>query len=141
MTEQPPTLNEENILWEEATSKNGKPFRIGRKKTENSTTEGKGEENVTDKTDFGIQVTWPVGANSWNTTTSDVQKTAAITRYILYNTSGQNNYRLYFTDTEYYWYYFYDQTGDSYNVNTFRDTDHYVDYTSNKPNILFITGS
>ncbi|CAB5362292.1 unnamed protein product [Rhizophagus irregularis] len=92
------------------------------------------------KQDFGICVDWKVQENnSWVDTTADVKKTAGILQYKLFGNGGK--YRLEFTNTVTYNYYFSDETGDRYQVNTYLTGNHYVEYSSSKPNIVFISGS
>ncbi|TFY64822.1 hypothetical protein EVG20_g5824 [Dentipellis fragilis] len=60
-------------------------------------------------------------------------------------TTGSHNgtqwkYILNFTNTYKFDYYFYDETGDNYHVNTYRRGDHYVRFNSDKPKIIFIRG-
>ncbi|KAL8877709.1 MAG: hypothetical protein Q9198_004322, partial [Flavoplaca austrocitrina] len=93
--------------------------------------------------DFGLVVNWPFDKNDdWKSTRNDVQDTAAITRYSFYSSSSPiYDYVLEITNTVDYNYRFYDQTGDSYQINTYEEGDHLVRYNSEKPNVVFITGS
>lgn len=128
-------VEELRIHWHEFASRHGQKFEVG------YLDEGDALAHDERKTPFGIGVSWPVGDSRWKATTSVVKQRAAITRYALYQTSGQYQYILYFTNTEHYNYYFYDETGDYYQCNTFRNGDHWVRYNSNMPDIVYITGS
>lgn len=59
-------------------------------------------------------------------------------RYIFYDAFYR--YKLYFTNTKHYSYKFFDETGDSYSVNTYRAGDHFVRFDSDKPKIVYISG-
>jgi hypothetical protein len=129
---------EEMIEWEVCTSEKGKKFRVGFLKGSDTHA---GEQADSGKQDFGISVVWPVLSNHWNYQPSSVSNISAITRYALYRNSGDiYEYRIEFTNTEHYDYHFYDETGDSYRCNTFRNGDHFIDYDSDKPAILYIRG-
>ncbi|CAE6515396.1 unnamed protein product [Rhizoctonia solani] len=88
---------------------------------------------------FKIDVNWPVGKEGvWVETTTEVKQTAGIKQYMLYHTFGKENYRLRFTNTAHYNYYFQDATADTYNVDCYLNGNHYVDYQSENPTILHI---
>jgi len=132
----------DQIQWETATSKNGALFKVGRPKTE-----GVIENEPGNKNNFGIIVNWPVAAVAagWVTTTEDVQKTAAISRYMLEDTTGDDSrygyrYRLTFSNTKHYNYYFSDKTGDDYQNNTYLNADHTISYNSADPTIVYVVG-
>jgi len=122
--------DDSSIKWETAKSKNGVSFRVGREKKPAA---GK---------PFSIDVNWPVGGG-WVKTTDDVRTTAGITQYNLSATPDGANYQyiLQFNNTDTYDYEFYDETNDSYEVNTWLDRTHFVQYDSDKPTIVRITGS
>lgn len=124
-----------SIKWETATSKNGASFRIGREKTD-----VKNEAPAAGKA-FSIHVDWPVG-DAWVNTTDEVRTTAAITQYYLSANPIQSvwGYGLQFTNTDTYDYFFYDETGDCYEVDTWLTHTHFVQYNSDKPTIVCITG-
>ncbi|KAF7298305.1 hypothetical protein MKEN_01355000 [Mycena kentingensis (nom. inval.)] len=99
-----------------------------------------------DKEDFGITVHWEAQSPLCPgniPTTSDVQDTASITDYTLTKVDvvATDACKLTFDNTKHYYYTFYDETGDYYTCDTWRNGSHSVDYTSSKPNILFVTGS
>ncbi|PUU78395.1 hypothetical protein B9Z19DRAFT_1126819 [Tuber borchii] len=125
-----------SIEWETVTSRNGVSFRIGREKTQ-----GEDVAPASGKS-FSIEVNWPVGSG-WVKTTDEVRTTAGITQYNLSTTPGGSifQYFLQFNNTDTYDYEFYDETGDSYEVNTFTTRTHSVQYNSDKPTIVRITGS
>jgi len=150
MTQQLLAIDDDNIQWRIAKSKNGVSFEIGVEKLEDAIEEVGGVDlyarsetlqAAAKKNHFGIQVHWRVGDAKWNYTTGDVQTTTAIIRYSLCEYSGPKySYLLAFTNTEHYHYHFEDETGDRYSVHTFRNGRHYLRYNSAKPTILFITG-
>jgi hypothetical protein len=129
----------DGIVWETAVSKNGNEYRVGTLPGGNDMKE---EASARSKKAFAIAVNWPVGDKSWKTTSPDVQTTAAITHYRLFWKGNDiSPYILWFTNTEHYHYYFIDETGDEYGNNTFRNGNHYIEYSSVKPNIICIKGS
>ncbi|KAL8861617.1 MAG: hypothetical protein Q9178_002142 [Gyalolechia marmorata] len=136
------TLNDGAIFWEKATSKKGMVFEIGKKKSGDDKSKNCDVVVTTTKEDFGLDVNWPLGNSDWKGSSTDVQSTAAITRYALHSSSFPRfDFVLEFTNTVNYNYHFYDQTGDSYQVNTYDEGNHYVRFNSAKPTILFVTGS
>ncbi|KAL9011250.1 MAG: hypothetical protein Q9180_009210 [Flavoplaca navasiana] len=136
------TLDETNIKWQPAMSTKGVPFEIG-VKSYRDTVHHSCETTANPKGDFGLVVNWPFDKNDdWKSTRNDVQDTAAITRYSLYSSSSPiYDYVLEITNMVDYNYRFYDQTGDSYQINTYEEGDHLVRYNSEKPKVVFITGS
>ncbi|KAJ5205221.1 hypothetical protein N7472_001669 [Penicillium cf. griseofulvum] len=127
-----------SIEWHEATSKKGKPYRIGVRKagTEAAPKPKAGEPDV-----GGIDVYWPpTNDPTWIDTPPPVQNIAAISRYYLnYTEGGFYQYILFFTNTQHYDYHFQDETGDTYRCNTFRNDDHYVQYNSSNPTITHVS--
>jgi|GEM_PF-4730510 len=134
------TLNSiDNICWKEFESKNGKKYQVGC--LEKGNLKEQISVNELAKADFGIAVNWPI-TNGWMQATNNVANIASITRYNLSpNPNSYYAYILYFTNTQHYDYYFHDETGDSYEVNTYVNSDHYVRYNSDKPTISYISGS
>ena len=148
------------IVWENFVTAQGKEFSLGRPAPESkpdgtsasvpepqALTAG-GPVALASGPSFNIAVNWPVahaGAwDEWKATGDDVRGTARITRYNLYKygTPSDNwNYMLQFTNEDTYHYYFTDQEGDTYSVNTFRNGDHYLRYNSNAPNIVRVSGN
>jgi len=144
MSDQPAASDQGSVEWETVTSKNGVTFKIGREKAESVRVLGVKSEVKSEKPaegeDFGITVNWPVGGG-WTQTTEDVKTTAAITQYNIAEVDGDTyKYTLEFTNTDTYDYKFFDQTGDSYGVNTWQNRTHYVKYNSEKPTIVYISG-
>jgi hypothetical protein len=134
-------VDEKDIYWKEKRTESGKKYEVGYLKS-NIVFENDEASRLGDKKDFGIGVNWPIGEANWNYTDSNIRSRAAITRYCLYNQQGETyQYRLIFTNTEHYDYYFYDETGDRYEVDTFRNGDHFVRYNSENPDIVYIKGS
>lgn len=134
-------IDENSIRWEKFKSKKGEKYEVGYLKESNLSEEKKAE--ILTKSDFGIAVSWPVGDKTWKSPNPDTQNIAAITNYTLCQQDKGEYYQyiLWFINTEHYNYYFYDETGDYYQVNTFRNGQHYVRYNSLKPNIAYISGS
>ncbi|PUU78396.1 hypothetical protein B9Z19DRAFT_1126820 [Tuber borchii] len=141
MSDQPAASDDSSIEWKKATSQNGASFSVGREKTE-SVTEDKTEVAAMSLKGFGIVVNWPVGDSSWKDTTDEVKEVAGITRYRLWAPeSFPSIYEFGFTNTINYNFSFTDETGDSYGVNTWTTGDHSVKYNSEKPTIVFISGT
>jgi hypothetical protein len=154
-----------DIQWEPFTTAKGRKYEVGRSQGGSAPANALGAANASGavnasglanvlaaeavaapiaaggKRDFGIAVSWAVGDTQWKNTSPDVRERSAITRYKLYEYDGSWKYMLEFSNEEHYDYYFYDETGDKYEVNTFRNGDHYVRYDSDQPNIVFISGS
>lgn len=133
----------DSIEWEKEQAKrmHGKSF-IDRMITVFTSCFRDDDVAVMDKNAFGIVVNWPVGNKDWKDTSADVQATTGITRYRVSTSSSPFfDYFIEFSNSENYKYRFYDQTGDSYEVNTGRNGDHVVRFDSGKPTVLFITGS
>ncbi|MCJ1452324.1 hypothetical protein MMC28_002666 [Mycoblastus sanguinarius] len=150
MSDQPVTPNDGSIQWEEATSKKGRPYRVDKEKA-SDTEKGTHKPALMAKRDFTIVVNWPV-TKDWVATSPEVQQIAGITRYkLIYypqpdTPPGQDpppiwyDYTLWFTNTEHYDYFFTDKTGDHYENNTYLDRDHFIQYNSDDPTIVSITG-
>ncbi|PUU78394.1 hypothetical protein B9Z19DRAFT_1065075 [Tuber borchii] len=141
MSDQPAASDQSSVEWETLTSKNGVTFKIGREKAASVPVVEAKSETPAEGEDFGITVDWPVGGG-WTQTTEDVKTTAAITQYNLAEVDGDTfKYTLEFSNTDTYDYKFFDQTGDSYEVNTWQNRTHYVKYNSDKPTIVYISGN
>ncbi|KAK0515735.1 hypothetical protein JMJ35_001769 [Cladonia borealis] len=150
MSDQPLSPNDGSTQWQEATSKNGKAYRVD-KQEPIGTEKGKDKPALMEKKPFSIDVYWPV-TKDWVDTTEEVKKVAAITRYKLIRHPPppppppekpppySPEYTLWFTNTEHYHYYFTDETNDTYDNNTFVNHDHWIQYDSQKPTIVKITG-
>lgn len=149
MSDKPVSSIDGPIQMEEATSKKGELYHTDKDKA-SDTEKGDHKPALTDKHDFTIQVNWPVtDSDDWVTTSPEVQQIAAITRYKL-NPNPQPDpenppviwyeYTLSFTNTEHYDYYFTDKTNDHYENNTYRNGDHFIQYSSDDPTIVSITG-
>ena len=129
------------IEWETAFSMKGVPYEIGRKK--NSLTEAKSDEIATAvKNDFGVKVNWPVGDRTWKNPSDDLETTTGITQYSYHSSSHPfYDFVIEIQNSETYNYRFYDETGDSYQINTYNRDDHLVRLKSKRPTIVYITGS
>jgi len=147
MGDQLSPFDDSSIQWETVTKKDGVPYKVGWKKIDCAE-----EENVVAakvgkakaKEDFGIAVNWPV-AFEWVKLSPDVADTTGISQYNLWKCdSVLYTYCLHiFNDVHdyHYNYVFYDETGDDYSINTWRNGEHYVQYSSEKPTIVFVKGS
>ncbi|KAG8700096.1 hypothetical protein FRC08_004927 [Ceratobasidium sp. 394] len=136
----PPTASPK-LEWHKAKSAEGKEYRVGLPAGDKPEVT---PEAVRGLPPFSQPVDWPVGQEGeWVATTPDVEATTAISRYNLYANSGGGEYAytLWFTNNAHYDYWFKDASGDSYQVNTFVDGDHWVEYNSPNPTILLVTGS
>ncbi|EUC56774.1 hypothetical protein RSOL_196130, partial [Rhizoctonia solani AG-3 Rhs1AP] len=139
--------NSPYIQWRKATTARGKKFEIGF--LPNDTPKPKPKPKPTyplTLPDFGIDMHWDVdrngGEDNWKPTKPEIRDRAAITRYNLYDQKGETyRYILQFTNTAHYDYYFFDESGDSYENNTYRNGDHFVRYNSDRPTIIYIKGS
>ncbi|KAK9794415.1 hypothetical protein SCARD494_05485 [Seiridium cardinale] len=142
----------DQFTWTNATSTNGRTFKIGTPKaTTTSTADGAPADiflAADNKTPFDIQVNWtggppPPGFANFKKPTAQETATTSITSYNL--STGPLSYNEFaFTCTEAYHFYFYDKTGDSYGNNVFwpRDgTSHIIMYFSSDPTIVRVTGS
>ena len=81
---------------------------------------------------------------SWTRTFEDVRDRTGIEQYKLYPhpTISGNSYRLRFSSSRNYVYSFFDGTGDSYDVVASGAGIHYyLDFTSDAPELLFVTGN
>ena len=142
------------IEWTKVKSANGQEFEVGRlpgkSATSTTVTPSPGVQasgflsSASADQNFGITVNWPVDTDSsdWVDTSDEVKKKAAITRYALYPIQNPvfYTYILCFTNTKNYDYFFSDETGDSYEVNTYESGDHSVRFNSSKPTIVYIRG-
>lgn len=145
MDHQFPVLDEGNIQWRDATTKNGVSFQIGVKTTVDTVKEKFKGRATNDahaaSSTFSVSVRWTVGDTTWKSTPADVKRITAITRYSLHkNSDSIYAYRLNFTNTENYDYFFRDDSGEMYEVNTFSNGDHYLRYNSDTPSIVEISG-
>ena len=140
-----PDINATDITWLEETSANGDPFLIG---TPSNDTMTKRENGV--KQPFSLGVSWQVWKSVHGPSASDLKNVAAITYALVYewpyfrDAQGGDG-RMYtwcldFTNELHYNYWFQDEEGDVYNVNTFRNGDHFVCYNSKKPTIVRVSG-
>lgn len=148
MGDQLSPFDDSSIQWETVTRKDGVPYRVGWKKIDCAE-----EENVVAakvgnskaKEDFGIAVNWPVDRN-WVDLSADDADTTGISSYQLWKSNSiLYTYTLHIVndvhDDYHYNYDFFDETGDSYSLNTYTNGDHYVQYNSAKPTITYVRGS
>ncbi|WHF27638.1 hypothetical protein QJS65_02990 [Bacillus altitudinis] len=137
--------NEQNIIWKEYENENGGIYRVGY--VEDEPLDDETQNRVSNKKSFSISVNWPVKNSTVQKTSNEVKQTAAITEYALYDHNPYHSprkifkYRLIITNTEHYDYYFKDESGDNYELNTFWNRTHYLEYNSEAPNIIRIEGS
>jgi hypothetical protein len=132
-------VDEGTVHWNRLTSKNGVDYEVGYLEEQGSLDEEGPKDGMTD---FGISVQWaPMSDEVWVDASADVKSRAAITKYSLSSIKdGFYEYKLCFVNTENYHYYFHDETGDEYSVNTYRKGDHFLRYRSKMPTIVYIHG-
>ncbi|ETS80702.1 hypothetical protein PFICI_08231 [Pestalotiopsis fici W106-1] len=90
---------------------------------------------------FVVEVDWPVD-NEWHQTSQDFANETGITAYQV--GTSYSPFYIYFVEivtNEHYNYKFYDQTGESYDLDVFVDGDHVIRYNSQQPTIGQISGS
>jgi hypothetical protein len=139
MADQLPPPDDNGIQWKKATSKNGVPFEVGSKTTENPIDKSEAATRATSQAGR-YPVYWPVGDQSWKTT-PEVEHFVDISRYRLYRTTGIYDYRLEFTNVRGWDFNFWDQSGDLYTKSTLINGDHYIRYSSSSPTIRFVSQS
>ncbi|KAL9100766.1 MAG: hypothetical protein Q9163_003898 [Psora crenata] len=128
------------IKYEKATSKVGAACEVGRPDVPEPPAD---EGRVGSKANFHVSVTWPLRGDDWIDTPQDIRVKTAIWRYKLHTSSNPFfDYVLEISITDdHYNYYFGDETGDSYNLNTWVAGDHLVHFNSKNPTIVSIAGS
>jgi len=147
-----PPVEESSIVWEGFTSKSGVEYSVGTLKTAEESDAANPDSNARlagpSKEPFSVKVEWPLGDDSWKAASPEVQEKAAITQYALSNNNTglgswftASRYALRFSNADTFNYFFYDETGDHYQVNTFTKGEHVVRFDSANPKIVFITGS
>ncbi|KAF5004270.1 hypothetical protein FDECE_9226 [Fusarium decemcellulare] len=148
------TQQNDGLTWKEAESGEGAKYEIGRTEFE-LTAKAKAEEADGDgkqlfglfegKKPFDVRVRWTPGEDKFVVASQDVLDTASIASYNLTTSAfrylGGWSYSLEFTNTKNYNYFFYDETGDYYQVNCYLTGNHSVKFNSEKPTIVRITGS
>lgn len=127
----------ENIIWEEQLSSKGNKYYIGHLEQDDSSI----KDTSDGKEDFGITCDWyPSEFETWKNTSPDFARITGIKSYSVNKYGGIYSYIINFKNTEHYDYTFFDETGDSYTCNTFRNGEHFVRYNSLKPRIVYIKG-
>ncbi|KAJ7495135.1 hypothetical protein FB451DRAFT_1213438 [Mycena latifolia] len=123
--------------WVDATSKNGKPFRIGCPQTDSEHLPETPQSALDSRGYEWYSVSWPVGDSSWK----DVTNVPQLTRYALYEQSQPRIYTytldVYLTNTG--WgttYVFEDQEGDEYSLTAFTNGKHGLDFDSEAPKVV-----
>lgn len=144
-------IDESRFEWKTLKSKNGASFKVGRPKSDGGVTGGNIKAAAAAvgilrpaKNNFGISVNWPVEYNAWKSPTDDQTKVSAITGYCLETTGTllePYKYILHFINTEHYDYKFTDESNDVYEVDTWSNGNHYVQYNSDQPTIIYVSGS
>jgi len=139
-TQAPSAPADSEIKWEEASSKVGAAYEIGRPDVPEPPVD---ENLVGSKANFRVSVNWTVGADAWIDTPLEIRNKTAIWRYKLHLSSNPfHKYVLEISITDdHYDYYFGDATGDSYSLSTWVAGDHFVRYSSSNPTIVTISGS
>jgi len=137
MADQLSHLDDDEIEWTEAVSKNGVPFLVGVKSIEVKDDREDFKRSSAPPT-YKYNVNWPVGHDdSWKPTSGELH-TNFISKYSLYPT------RVPFFDysLDIYavrrgiTYTFYDESGDYYTLSTVYTGKHYVLYRSDEPTIV-----
>jgi hypothetical protein len=135
------TSNSDNIGWKKCESTKGAGYEVGAR-VEWGNADSQADER---KEAFSISVNWPVrGDDSWQQTSDEVRDKAGITYYRYYRNSSRFSfwqYCLEFRNEENYNYSFMDATGDTYGVNTWQRSNHYVTLSSANPTITTISGN
>ena len=121
----PPAQGDSESKWEKASGKVRAAYEVGRRDVSQPPAD---EDLVGSKADFRVSVNWKVGADSWIDTPMEFRNTTAIWRYKLHLSSKPfNEYVLGISITDdHYNYYFGDETGDSYKLDTWVAGDHLV---------------
>ena len=132
----PPALDDGMIQWVNANSTNGKPFRIGWKKTQDATSRDSAK-GVKARKMFNKSVYWSLSDDSWKELGSGFYSDTGISRYNLHKSrSWVYDHVLEVTFDMDYFYKFCDQTRDCYSLSGMRAGDHYIQYNSKSPNIV-----
>ena len=122
--------HDDDIELHDATSGNGRPFRIGVSKTAQPS-----QTSSSVATHPTVVVYWPV-ENTKRETSADV-KELGIDAYELDGPSGIiYDYRLNLLTSKYRKYVFTDETGDSYSLFVRHSVRQYIDYNSEGPAIV-----
>ncbi|QSZ31256.1 hypothetical protein DSL72_000819 [Monilinia vaccinii-corymbosi] len=141
---EPPSTMEppSDIEWQTVQTANGNEFQFGFKSTEQSTSQTRTKREIA-REDFDISVRWePKTWYDWVEDSGDVRSRAAITQHCVCDYRGTNyRYVLLIENTEHYNYGFWDESGDCYSLDTYRNGQHYLRYNSDNPAIVRITGS
>ena len=136
--------DENQIVWKDLRNGNGNQYQVGYVLGHDASGEREFEANrKSKKKRFGAGVTWVVGTDDFKSVGEPTYTRAAISKYALYDQDGSSyQYRLKFININgvHYDYYFYDETGDYYRVDTLADGEHFVRYNSSMPNIAYILG-
>ncbi|KAF6764322.1 hypothetical protein DFP72DRAFT_420316 [Ephemerocybe angulata] len=145
----------DDIVWREAVSAKGETFQIGSRAPAGSNdvelaarAQGIADGGPTasfssDSTDSNVwSVGWPVGDGNWKWPGKKIFDELDIARYCHKKNPGKLNvydYILYVNTNATRQYYFRDESGDSYGLWCYVETDHYVRFNSKRPTIVQIT--
>lgn len=145
--------DDSRIVWSNATSMNGRKYRIGTLKTSDSDpavpsapADDKPSGDKPHPPEFIVHevddIYWPVSTPTWLKPAQRIIDQVDISRYYVTKNPGWwYDYILYITNTENWSYTFYDETGDSYGLNCYQQGDHYVAYDSTQPTIVKIVAT
>jgi hypothetical protein len=150
------------MQWKEATSANGAKYQIGVLKPDHwGAAEVEAEEDLLGPTKLQEKagsslaghttqvpithdlsfpdVWWPVTPHAdWKIPAQRITEGVDISQYCLAYNTGFYAYVLWINNTQNWYYTFYDETGDYYNLSTYRRGVHSVRYNSDKPTIMRI---
>jgi len=135
--DQLPLSNENGFQWMNATTKNGKPYRIGYPIGISGTEHSIERESTlaVDKLEFiWYNVLWPTNDSEWKT----VEIVPQLTKYALYEQGRPRIYKyalyVYLTNTGFgTTYTFEDNEGNEYPLTAFTDGSHAVDFDFDYP--------
>jgi hypothetical protein len=150
-----PRLDDSEMYWHEATSKNGAKYHIGVLKSDYPDLSeqevkdlfatkqgGKNTKPEIVHTTGDQPISWPCTGNddSWKVPAQRIKDLFDIKKYCVCNNffSIWFDYKLWINIDQDWTYDFYDETGDYYRIYTYRTGTHSVAYNSKKPTIVKI---
>ena len=130
-----PRFEDNDIVWTTATSTNGHEFEVGSRSVD-----APFEKRATGPP-YAMNVSWPVMGDTWQPVTGEMRTHLGISQYKLYPNAGLiYKYILKINNYDTFNYFFRDEEGDSYQLNTWTKGEHYVRYNSDKPKIVYVVG-
>lgn len=128
------TSSTSDLVMEEKTTDSGEKYQIGRPQ---------GSENVGEPDShgppFSIPVNWVPGSD-WQYTDDDFRGRTGISRWKITVGGFIYHYQLFFDTDQTYNYTFTDKTGQGYGNNVFVAGVHSINYNSNQPTIVLVSG-